>query len=82
MNLLGFAEYRDEGEKMLAAPGDVVVIQRGALRSLMRCPDGCGETLVVNLDPFVGSLGDWICGPTSQRSIRRFGETEDAVVIL
>ncbi|MCP1759654.1 DUF6527 family protein [Bradyrhizobium japonicum] len=55
VNLLGFAEHRDEGERMLAAPGDAVVIQRGALRSvLMRCPDGCGETLVVNLDPRVG----------------------------
>ncbi|UWU83046.1 DUF6527 family protein [Bradyrhizobium yuanmingense] len=55
VNLLGFAEYRDEGEKMLVAPGDAVVIQRGTLRSvLMRCPDGCGETLVVNLDPRVG----------------------------
>ena len=55
VNLLGPAEYRDEGEKMLAAPGDAVAIQRGTLRSLlMRCPDGCGETLVVNLDPRAG----------------------------
>ncbi|MFK4719103.1 DUF6527 family protein [Bradyrhizobium niftali] len=55
VNLLGFSEYREEGEKKLAAPGDAVIIQRGALRSvLMRCPDGCGETLVVNLDPRVG----------------------------
>jgi hypothetical protein len=36
-------------------PGDAVVVRRGALRSvLMRCPDGCGETLVVNLDPRAG----------------------------
>jgi Family of unknown function (DUF6527) len=55
VNLLGAAEYRDEGEKMLKAAGDAVVVHRGTLRSvLMRCPDGCGETLVVNLDPRAG----------------------------
>jgi hypothetical protein len=55
VNLLGVAEYRDEAEKMLAASGDAVVIQRGALRSVVICcPDGCGETLVVNLDPRAG----------------------------
>ncbi|MBH5400723.1 hypothetical protein HZZ13_23475 [Bradyrhizobium sp. CNPSo 4010] len=56
-NLLGFAEYRMSEKRCLAAPGDVVVIQRGALRSvLIRCPDGCGEALVVNLDPRVGKV--------------------------
>ena len=55
VNLVGVAEYRDEGEKMLKAAGDAVVVHRGILRSvLMRCPDGCGETLVVNLDPRAG----------------------------
>jgi Family of unknown function (DUF6527) len=55
VNLLGAAEYRDEGEKMLKAAGDAVVVHRGTLRSvLMRCPDGCGETLVVNLDARAG----------------------------
>ncbi|WP_439373493.1 DUF6527 family protein [Bradyrhizobium sp. DASA03120] len=55
VNLLGAAEYRDEGENMLRTAGDAVVIRRGALRSvLMSCPDGCGETLVVNLDPRAG----------------------------
>jgi hypothetical protein len=53
--LLGEAEYRDEGDALLQVPGDAVLIRRGALRSLlMRCPDGCGETLVVNLDPRSG----------------------------
>src|SRR5437899_8481676 len=53
--LLGEAEHRDEGEALLQAPGDAVLVRRGTLRSvLMRCPDGCGETLVVNLDPRAG----------------------------
>lgn len=55
LNLLGSAEYRDEGEEMLRVAGDAVVINRGTLRSiLMRCPDGCGETLMVNLDQRAG----------------------------
>lgn len=55
VNLLGVAEYRDEGEKVLKSAGDAVLVHRGALRSvLMCCPDGCGETLVVNLDPRAG----------------------------
>lgn len=53
--LLGEAEYRDEGEPLIETPGDMVLVRRGVLRSvLMRCPDGCGETLVVNLDPRAG----------------------------
>jgi hypothetical protein len=55
VNLLGSVEYRDEGEKILREAGDAVVVHRGMLRSiLMRCPDGCGETLKVNLDPRTG----------------------------
>lgn len=55
IRLRGEAEYRDEGEGLLEKPGDAVLVRRGALRSvLMRCPDGCGETLVVNLDPRAG----------------------------
>lgn len=55
IQFLGNASYRDEAEAMLAAPGDAVVVERGVLRSLiLRCPDGCGETLVVNLDPRAG----------------------------
>jgi hypothetical protein len=55
IHLLGSASYRDEAEAMLAAPGDAVLVERGLLRSLILCcPDGCGETLVVNLDPRAG----------------------------
>lgn len=55
VRLVGTAEYRDEAEAILAAPGDAALVERGVLRSLvMRCPDGCGQTLVVNLDPRAG----------------------------
>ncbi|WP_174292358.1 DUF6527 family protein [Sphingomonas bacterium] len=55
VHLLGNASYRDEAEAMLAAPGDAALVERGVLRSLvLRCPDGCGETLVVNFDPRAG----------------------------
>jgi len=49
------AEYRDEAEPHLRQPGDAALIFRGQARSLLiRCPDGCGQTLVINLDPRAG----------------------------
>lgn len=51
----GVGEYRDEAEPHLEAAGDVAGVIRGRPRSLlMRCPDGCGETVVINLDPRAG----------------------------
>lgn len=53
--LLGTAVHRDEAQAFLRKPGDAALVERGVLRSLvMLCPDGCGETLVVNLDPRTG----------------------------
>lgn len=55
IRLKGQAEYRDQGETLLSQPGDIVLIFRGQVRSLlMKCPDGCGETLVINLDARAG----------------------------
>lgn len=55
VRLCGEAEYRDEGEKLLTEAGDAALIQRGRPRSiLVKCPDGCGETLVINLDTRAG----------------------------
>lgn len=55
LRLVGEAEYRDEAEAALSAPGDAVFVVRGRTRSIvMSCPDGCGETLVVNIDPRAG----------------------------
>lgn len=53
--LRGSGEYRDEAEVLIALPGDAAMVSRGRLRSLLiKCPDGCGETIVVNLDPRAG----------------------------
>ncbi len=51
----GIGEYRDEAEPLLEQPGDVAGVVRGRPRSLLfACPDGCGDTLVINLDPRAG----------------------------
>ena len=55
LTIRGEAEYRDQVELVLKDPGDAALVRRGVLRSiLICCPDGCGETLVVNLDPRAG----------------------------
>lgn len=47
----GEVERRDEGDRLLEAPGDVVLVNRGIPRALlMKCPDGCGDNLAINLD--------------------------------
>lgn len=51
----GATAYRDEANELLERPGDTVLVERGVPRSLvMRCPDGCGETLTINLDRRAG----------------------------
>jgi hypothetical protein len=51
----GPVEHRHEADEHLRAPGDAVVVRRGVDRSLtMLCPDGCGETLTINLDRRAG----------------------------
>lgn len=51
----GIGEYRDEAETLLERQGDVAGVMRGRPRSLLiACPDGCGDTLVINLDPRAG----------------------------
>jgi hypothetical protein len=48
----GRVQYRHEAGLVLERPGDMVLIDRGVLRSfVMCCPDGCGETITINLDP-------------------------------
>lgn len=55
LKIRGEAEYRDEAERSLEQPGDAALVFRGLARSLLiKCPDGCGETLVVNLDKRAG----------------------------
>lgn len=51
----GMVEHRHEADERLHAPGEAVVVRRGVDRSLtMVCPDGCGETLTINLDRRTG----------------------------
>ena len=51
IRLVGKAEYREEAEQLITGLGEAVVVTRGRPRSLvMRCPDGCGQIIVVNLD--------------------------------
>jgi hypothetical protein len=51
LNFRGLVEHRHEADERLAAPGHAVVVRRGVDRSLvLGCPDGCGETLTINLD--------------------------------
>jgi len=55
LRFVGEAEYIDSGTRLLATPGDAALVRRGRLRSiLIACPDGCGETLVINLDSRAG----------------------------
>jgi hypothetical protein len=51
----GSVARRDEARPFLVSPGDVVLVERGCPRSLViKCPCGCGEELVINLDGRVG----------------------------
>ena len=85
LRLVGSASYRDEAEALLAAPGDAAMVERGTVRSLvMRCPDGCGETLVVNLDPRAGKAWRFYrrCGVVSvYPSVWRDGGCESHFII-
>lgn len=51
----GAVEHRHEADERLGSPGEAVLVRRGVDRSLtMLCPDGCGETLTINLDRRAG----------------------------
>lgn len=55
LNFRGLVEHRHDADERLAGPGHAVVVSRGVDRSLvLRCPDGCGETLTINLDRRTG----------------------------
>ena len=48
----GTVSNRHEADALVVQPGDLALVVRGVLRSaVMRCPDGCGEIITVNLDP-------------------------------
>lgn len=48
----GEVTRRHEADPLLEHAGDFVLVRRGVLRSfVLRCPDGCGDNLTINLDP-------------------------------
>lgn len=51
----GDVEYQDDADAATEATGDVAIVVRGRPRSfVIACPDGCGERLIINLDPRTG----------------------------
>lgn len=51
----GLVQHRHEADEHLCSPGQAVLVRRGVDRSLtLLCPDGCGETLTINLDRRAG----------------------------
>jgi hypothetical protein len=51
----GKVKRRDLGAPLLSAPGDAILVERGKPRLLiLRCPCGCGDDLLINLDKRVG----------------------------
>lgn len=55
LDFRGLVEHRHEADLLVRHPGQAVVVRRGVDRSLtIVCPDGCGETLTVNLDRRAG----------------------------
>lgn len=51
----GEASSIDEATTLVDRPGDVAIVVRGKPRWLViRCPDGCGDVVRVNLDKAIG----------------------------
>jgi len=51
----GRAERHADAVDLIPNAGDAVLVWRGGLRSMaIRCPDGCGEVISVNLDSRTG----------------------------
>lgn len=51
-HLKGIVPAHNEAVALVEEPGDVAIVKREILRSVvMRCPDGCGEVITLNLDP-------------------------------
>ncbi len=56
IGFLGKVETRDAASALLSKAGDAVIVERGKPRLLiLRCPCGCGDDLLINLDRRTGS---------------------------
>jgi Family of unknown function (DUF6527) len=50
-HLKGIVPSHREAAALVSRPGDVAIVKRGTLRSVvMKCPDGCGDVITLNLD--------------------------------
>ncbi len=55
VSLAGVFESTLEAQGAISSPGTVALVKRRVLRSLvLRCPCGCGDTLIINLDRRAG----------------------------
>jgi len=55
LTLTAKVTHRHEADDRLTGPGSAVLVTRGVHRSLViACPDGCGDTLTINLDGRTG----------------------------
>ena len=67
VEMKGEVVQRYEADALLTEPGAAALVRRGVLRSLvLSCPDGCGETLTINLDRRAG--------PAWKFYVDRFGD--------
>jgi len=74
--MCGQVERYGEAVALLAKPGDCALVVRGGVQRqfVMKCPDGCGESLSVNLDARSGKAwrlyerrGRWSLFPSIDR---------------
>ncbi len=55
LTVTGEVTHRHEADALLPGPGCAAMVRRGILRSfVIACPDGCGDTLTINLDKRAG----------------------------
>lgn len=55
LSFISEVERVGDANHLLKEPGQVVIVKRGNVRSIVfSCPDGCGELLTINLDPRAG----------------------------
>jgi hypothetical protein len=54
--VLGVVPNYAQAVAMVESPGDCAIVERSGLQRqiVIRCPDGCGEVLSINLDPRSG----------------------------
>lgn len=56
LKVTGEVAHRHEADDRLHGIGTAVIVRRSVARALvMACPDGCGETLTINLDGRAGA---------------------------